>query len=202
MGLDAWIRANVSGIVLNGGESVRFGRDKAWERLAGRTLIERVLDTLGSLFGEVLVVGRPEAAPAHPAVTEALPDAVPGVGPLGGICTGLEAMSRPVGFFAACDMPWLDADVIRRQLALVREGHADAVVPRWDGYWEPLHAAYAVACLPAARDQLARCDYRIRSFFGQVRVRFWDIRAEGLSTRPFANVNTRNDLATLLEADG
>jgi len=202
MGLDGWIRANVSGIVLNGGESVRFGRDKTRERVGGRTLIERVLDTLGSLFGEVLVVGRPETAPAHPAVTEALPDAVPGVGPLGGICTGLEAMSRPVGFFAACDMPWLDAGVIRRQLALFREGCADAVVPCWDGYWEPLHAAYAVACLPAAREQLARCDYRIRSFFDAVRVRFWDVRAEGLSTRPFTNVNTKSDLAALLEADG
>ena len=200
MGLDGWIRANVSGIVLNGGESVRFGRDKTRERVGGRSLIERVLDTLGSLFDEVLVVGRPEAAPPHPAVTEALPDAVPGVGPLGGICTGLEAMSRPVGFFAACDMPWLDARVIRRQLGLLREAEADAIVPCWDGYWEPLHAAYARACLPAAQAQIARGDCRIRSFFGEVRVHFWDVRAAGLSTRPFTNVNTKSDLAALLHA--
>ena len=76
MDMDAWIRANVSGIVLNGGGSLRLGRDKARVRVHGRTLIERVLDPVARLFDEVLVVGRPEAAPEHPAVTRAVADVV------------------------------------------------------------------------------------------------------------------------------
>jgi molybdopterin-guanine dinucleotide biosynthesis protein A len=200
--LDAWIRANVSGIVLNGGDSQRLGRDKALLRIGGRALIERALDPLAALFDEVLVVGRPEAVPEHPAVTRAVRDVVAGVGPLGGICTGLQAMGRPLGFVVACDMPWLDAPVIRRQLAVLRETGADAVVPRWEGYWEPLHAAYSRACLPVAEARIAARDFRIRSFFEEVRVHFWDVAAEGLSTRPFTNVNTKGDLAAVVEQGG
>jgi len=207
--LDDWIRRNVSGIVLNGGQSRRMGRDKATLRIAGRTLLERTLDVLAALFDELLVVGRPvpETVSSSPVtrhasrVTHHVPDAIPGAGPLGGIYSGLLAMSRPFGFFVACDMPCLDATVIRRQLELLREGGADAVVPSWDGYWEPLHAAYSQECLPAARQQLEERDFRIRSFFPRVNVVLWNIRAEGLTPRPFTNVNTKGDLAALFGQD-
>ncbi|HPD17910.1 MAG TPA: molybdenum cofactor guanylyltransferase [Planctomycetota bacterium] len=205
MSLDDWIRRHVSGIVLNGGQSRRMGRDKASLRIAGRAILDRTLEVLGSLFGELLVVGRP--VPSVPLthhvsrIARHVPDAVLGVGPLGGIYSGLLAMSRPYGFFVACDMPCLDRAVIRRQLGLLRERGADALVPAWDGLWEPLHAAYSQECLPAARRQLESGDFRIRGFFAHVNVRFWDVRAEGLSPRPFANVNTKGDLVALFGPD-
>ena len=194
-----WIRANVCGVVLNGGASVRLGRDKALLRIEGRTLTERALDCLATLTDELLLVGRPEAAPDHPALSRAVADAVTDAGPLAGICTALGEATRPHAFVVACDMPWLDAAVIRRQLAVLRETGADAVVPRWEGYWEPLHAVYSRACLDPARSQIAAGDYRIRSFFDAVGVHFWDIAAEGISTRPFTNINTKSDLAAVLE---
>jgi len=63
---------------------------------------------------------------------------------------------------------------------------------------EPLHAAYSQDCLPAARRQIEKGDLRIRGFYDEVNVLFWDILAEGLSPRAFTNVNTKSDLAALL----
>ena len=197
MTLDAWIRADIAGVILNGGASRRLGRDKAMLRIGGRTLIERTLDELARLFDEILVVGRPESCPCHPAVTRALDDAIPGTGPLGGLFTGLREMSRPFGFFVACDMPRLDAQVIRREIEVLRAAPAEAVVPAWNGLWEPLHALYSQDCLPAARRQLNVGDYRIRSFFDAVRVTFWDVVAAGIDPAVFTNVNTKADLAVL-----
>jgi len=198
----SWIRHNVSGIVLNGGQSRRMGRDKSALLIAGRPLIARVLDVLSELFDDILVVGRPlppSLLTRHAARgTRHVVDATPGAGPLGGIYTGLMAMTRPFAFLAACDMPCLDPAVIRRQLDLLLDGEADAVVPSWDGLWEPLHAVYSQDCLPAARRQLESGDLRIRGFFDHVNVRFWDVRAEGISPRSFTNVNTKSDLAALL----
>jgi len=195
---DAWAKRRVSAIILNGGASTRFGTDKAALAIRGRTLLERTVDTLAPLFDEILVVGRPDACPSHPAITQAVADRVVGAGPLGGITTGLLAMTRPYGFFVACDMPCLDPLVIRRQLHIARREAADAVVPSWNRYWEPLHAVYSQDCLPAARRQLDSGNLRIRSFFAHIHVVFWDILAAGLSRRPFTNVNTRSDLAALL----
>src|SRR5439155_1414879 len=79
----------------------------------------------------------------HGLAVDTVADRFPGAGPLAGIHAALLAARHPHAFVAACDMPGLDADVIRFLLA--RIGDADAVVPRWDGDVEPLHAVYAGA---------------------------------------------------------
>jgi len=74
----------ILGAVLAGGQSTRFGSDKALAELAGRTLISLAVDGLSGLCEYVLVIGR-ETAPAP-----TLPDwPRPGMGPLGGIAAAL-----------------------------------------------------------------------------------------------------------------
>jgi molybdenum cofactor guanylyltransferase len=74
----------ILGAVLAGGQSTRFGSDKALAMLAGHTLIARAVDTLSGWCEHVVVVGR-ETAPAP-----TLPDwPRPGMGPLAGIAAAL-----------------------------------------------------------------------------------------------------------------
>lgn len=74
----------ILGAVLAGGQSTRFGSDKALAELAGRTLISMAVDGLSGLCEHVLVIGR-ETAPAP-----TLPDwPRPGMGPLAGIAAAL-----------------------------------------------------------------------------------------------------------------
>ena len=67
-------------------------------------------------------------------------DRYPGKGSLGGIYTGLAAASNPWIFVVACDMPFLDTNLIEHMLSL-RARH-DVVVPVVEGHPEPTHAAY------------------------------------------------------------
>jgi len=74
----------ILGVVLAGGQSTRFGSDKALAELGGRTLLARAYDTLGGFCELVVVAGR-DKAPGH-----AIPDwPRPGMGPLAGIAAGL-----------------------------------------------------------------------------------------------------------------
>lgn len=74
----------ILGAVLAGGQSIRFGSDKALAELGGRTLIARAVDALSGWCENVVVVGR-ESAPAP-----TLPDwPRAGMGPLGGIAAAL-----------------------------------------------------------------------------------------------------------------
>ena len=84
----------ILGCVLAGGQSTRFGSDKALAELAGRTLLTHAVDALSGWCDHVIVAGRAEA----PAPT--LPDwPHPGMGPLGGIAAALR-LARDAGYDA------------------------------------------------------------------------------------------------------
>lgn len=74
----------ILGVILAGGQSTRFGSDKALAKLGGRTLLERAVDELSGWCEHVVVAGR-ELAPA-PTIAD-WPR--PGMGPLGGIAAAL-----------------------------------------------------------------------------------------------------------------
>ena len=198
----------VSGIVLAGGMSRRLGRDKAVETIEGRTLISRVLDSLSHVTQELVVVvnnhEREEELALPDSVVVAV-DIYPDTGSLGGIFTGLSASSNQWGFVVACDMPFLNLELLEYLLSQ-RGGH-DVVVPVMDHRPEPTHAAYSKVCLPAIETRLRANDLKIAKFFDDVRAkhvsqrRVEEIDPGGLS---FFNVNTEEDLtrARMLAGEG
>ena len=118
-----------------------------------------------------------------------------GGGALGGIFTGLSAADGDWGLVVACDMPFLNPDLLRSLLDL-KDGH-DAVVPVVDGRPEPVHAAYSKACLPHIEARLKARDLKIARFFDEVRVRYLsqeEIERLDPDHLSFFNVNTQEDL--------
>ena len=192
----------LSGIVLAGGLSRRLGRDKAIEPFGGEPLIARVIGRLSGLTNETVVVVNSEARGKElplPDEARVTVDIYPESGSLGGIFSGLTAANSDWGFVVACDMPFLNTDLIAHMLTL-REDY-DAVVPLLDGYPEPTHAAYSKACLPHIESRLKAGQLKIAGFFDDVRVRYvseseiYNFDAERLS---FFNVNRPDDLERAL----
>ncbi len=198
----------VTGIVLAGGRSRRLGRDKAVETIAGQALIARVLDSLSHVAQELVVVvndhERERELPLPDSVITAV-DIYPDTGSLGGIFTGLTASGNQWGIVVACDMPFLNLELLEHLLAF-REGH-DLVVPVIDHRPEPTHAAYSRVCLPAIETRLRANDLKIAKFFDDVRAKYVsqrrveEIDPGGLS---FFNINTEEDLtrARMLAGEG
>ena len=198
----------VTGIVLAGGMSRRLGRDKAVETIEGQSLISRVLDSLSPVAQELVVVvnnhEREEELALPDSVVVAV-DIYPDTGSLGGIFTGLSASSNHWGFVVACDMPFLNLELLEYLLSQ-RGGH-DVVVPVIDHRPEPTHAAYSRVCLPAIETRLRANDLKIAKFFDDVRAKYVsqrnieDLDPGGLS---FFNVNTEEDLtrARMLAGEG
>ncbi|MCI0869492.1 MAG: molybdenum cofactor guanylyltransferase [Chloroflexi bacterium] len=204
---------NASGIVLAGGRSRRLGRAKALEPFQGEPLIRRVIDRLSRITDDlVFVVNDHEQASALPISSrdtdltyEIVIDKYPDGGSLGGIYTGLLAASSQWAFVVACDMPFLNVELMRHMLSM-RDGQ-DVVVPRTDGYPEPTHALYNKSCLPFIEKRLKRDDLKIARFFDEIRVRFLEeaeVRGLDGDLLSFFNVNTQDDLdrALTLAAEG
>ena len=102
----------VLGAILAGGQSRRFGSDKAEALLDGRPLIDHVAEALARDCDALVVCGRNHAAISFLAD---LPR--PGLGPLGGLCAAL-LHGRDHGFDAVlgvpCDVPDLPTDLLAR----------------------------------------------------------------------------------------
>jgi molybdenum cofactor guanylyltransferase len=184
----------VSGIILAGGRSSRFGRDKAFAEIDGRPLIEIIIAEFSEIFPEIIVVANRNAAYRRLAVTEIVPDIKPDLGPIGGILTGVSRMTNNYGFFAACDTPFFEAEIMRQQFYALDPFAQDALVARWPERIEPLHALYGKACLPAIEKAIEQNRRKIISFHDQIKVAYWDVPPERDWQRYFRNFNTEDEL--------
>jgi molybdopterin-guanine dinucleotide biosynthesis protein A len=188
---------DVAGIILAGGKSRRYGENKALVRLDGVPLIERVARVLGSVFKRVVLVTNSPGEYEHLQLPM-FEDLVKGLGPLGGILTGLSVITEEAGFLVACDMPFLNPGLIR-YMSRIRENF-DVVVPRVQGDFETLHALYSHKCLPAIWKLVHAGEYQVFRFFPEVSVRYVEedeIRCHDPDLRSFLNINRPEDLMTI-----
>jgi molybdopterin-guanine dinucleotide biosynthesis protein A len=193
----------MTGIVLAGGESRRMGRDKAFLTLDGIPLIERVLRPLRAVFPRIIIVTNdPASYVSYDAIV--VTDAVNKQGPLTGIYTGLLHSRDDYNFVVACDMPYLNPDLIT-YMASLTQGH-DIVAPMVAGYLEPLHAFYHRRLLPVIEERLGRDARQIRGIYDKARVHYvteTEIDRHDPERRSFKNLNTPEEYkeATCLDLE-
>jgi molybdopterin-guanine dinucleotide biosynthesis protein A len=188
---------DITGVILAGGESRRYGRNKALEKINGIPLIEMVIGVMQSVFRHlILITNTPDQyshlkLPMHE-------DLVKGLGPIGGISTALTAIPDDAAFLVACDMPFLNRKLIRYMVE--NRSDFDVVVPRVSGKMESLHAVYAKQCLPAIRKLLDSHEYQVIRIFSEVSVRYIEeneIRGFDPELKSFLNINEPQELRRL-----
>jgi molybdopterin-guanine dinucleotide biosynthesis protein A len=187
----------VSGVILAGGKSRRMGgAPKALLPFGEQPLIHHIAETLGSVLPDRLIVtNTPELYRflGLPMVPDVFPDG----GALGGIYSGLRAVSGDAALCVACDMPFLSPPLLAHLAG--RAAEADVVIPDAAGELQTLHAVYGKACLPAMERCLRSGRLKILGFFDEVRVLRVPADTVARFVDPaiaFMNLNTPEDLAT------
>jgi len=143
-------------VVLAGGESRRFGSDKALARFRGEPLVARVLRTLREAgFAQLAIVAKePDKYAALAGDATLLTDVRPNQTPLAGLAAALRASTFPLVFACAADMPFAADPALIDALTAAIEGH-DAAVPRAAGSLQPLCALWRRdPCLKVAEQLL------------------------------------------------
>ncbi|MBE0479588.1 MAG: molybdenum cofactor guanylyltransferase [Dehalococcoidia bacterium] len=187
----------MTSIVLAGGRGSRLGREKHGEVIAGKGLVERTIGRLSVLSSDILIVisGRQSRSLFTSLKARTVIDLFPDAGSLGGIYTGLVYARTHHSLVVACDMPFLNLDLLRYMIALAPE--YDVVVPAVGSNVEPLHAIYSKNCLKPVESLLKQGNLRITAFYDQVRVRTVggdEIDKFDPDHLSFFNVNTHADL--------
>ncbi len=188
--------SDVTGVLLAGGKSRRMGEDKRFILVGQRTLFERSCAVLCELFEQVCVVIAQDS-PSLQANVPVIRDIIPDCGSLGGLYTGLQRAQTQHIFLAACDMPFLNPDVIRYMVRL--KDQADMVISQWASRLQPTHALYGRDCLPVLEEMMNLHNRKIQSMIGHpaLRVRViaeMEIRQIDRDGRSMFNINTPADL--------
>lgn len=179
-------------IILAGGLNTRMkGRNKAFLKINGRTILDRLIVSLRSVFSEILLVTRqPDQYSGY--ALRLVEDIHKGRSSLTGIHAGLVRAQAAFGFAVPCDIPFLQPGLIRLLLDEL-EREVDVVVPFYDGHYQPLCAIYSKRCIPLIEKQLASSDYKISHLFERVHVKIvpiQKIKTADPELLSFLNVNT------------
>jgi molybdopterin-guanine dinucleotide biosynthesis protein A len=115
---------------------------------------------------------------------------------------GLSSISGETAFVTSCDSAFLNSGLIA-YLVEQSPGY-EAVVPRWAGRLQPLHAVYRRTIRPQLEARLARGELKLVSLLTELRTRTIDeedIRRLDPGGWSFFNVNTPEDYAEALKRD-
>lgn len=184
----------ISGIVLAGGRSARMGSDKRIVVVHGLPLLDRTLRMIEALVDDVVVVTHDEEGAIRR--TRVVRDDIPERGPLGGLLTGLRAITHLRALVLPVDMPLLSRELLAG-LIVASDGW-DITVPRWRGGVEPLVGVYAQTCAAHVEQFLRRASAPARDFvrMTDLQVRFLEEAELSRFGSPgvlFFNVNTPGD---------
>jgi molybdenum cofactor guanylyltransferase len=133
----------IGAIVLAGGRSSRFGRDKLAEPIDGRPLLDHAIAAVQGLATDIVVVAAPDANPHVPDGVRLAHDPAAFEGPLAGLAAGLAALDPAVDrvLVVAGDMPTLVPAVLQRLLDAVGSGSDASILGGGDGETAPLPLA-------------------------------------------------------------
>lgn len=184
----------VSIAILAGGQSKRMGRDKAFLEVGGRPVIERVITKVEPLTDDLFIsTNSPEKFKKFG--LRMVADVYPDKAALGGIYSAIRAALHHRVLIVACDMPFLNYDLLRYLISMAAS--ADVVAPIIEPPQpETLHSIYNKSCLSAIEPRLLQNKLRIIGFFDDVTVRYVN-RREVSQFDPdfysFLNMNTPKD---------
>jgi molybdopterin-guanine dinucleotide biosynthesis protein A len=133
-------------VVLAGGLSKRYGRDKCLIELAGKPLVLHVVDRVCNLVDENVVVVSLNASKEGlskmlKSKVKVVADKYEEHSPLIGALSGFESTDAEYSLLLPCDTPFVSTDITALLLDLCVS--RAATIPRWpNGYIEPLQATY------------------------------------------------------------
>jgi molybdenum cofactor guanylyltransferase len=188
----------VTGIILAGGKSRRMGEDKRFITLGTATLLDRCRSVMTEHFEEVLIITAQDSPPLDGHGCRVYEDLVADCGSLGGLYTGLHHASCSRIFVVACDMPFLNSQLIK--FFVSRDPDADVVIGRLPNGLQPMHAVYAKQALPWFERRAQARQLKIQDIVLEPSLKIAIAEASDWAgidptSRSFQNVNTPADLA-------
>jgi molybdopterin-guanine dinucleotide biosynthesis protein A len=176
--------------ILVGGQSKRFGQDKATLRFGNTTLLERIYDVLQRAVKTIWVIGNNQGAYGLSSDVF-VKDIITNAGPMGGLITALRKTNNPT-LLVSCDTPFIELEHVQYLIDNFETKLAGTIALSDKGV-EPLFGIYQPHLLPLLDKLVATKNLALYRIFEYEKVKFVDFSKAGYISDLFFNINTLSD---------
>lgn len=183
----------IPAFILAGGDSRRFGENKALYPLKGISMIAYSINLVTSIIPETYIISKVEDGLTGFGVP-VLKDDLAQQTPLAGILRGLKEL-KSWGLFLACDLPYMEAGVITELLESIdtemEEGIIAVVASIHENILQPMVACYhksGISSLNIAIDK----NYSMKKWLSENKIKVVNFE----NAEPFKNINKKSDIET------
>ncbi|MBP6063265.1 MAG: molybdenum cofactor guanylyltransferase [Fusobacteriaceae bacterium] len=189
-------------IILAGGKGSRLGYiDKAFLKYNGEFFIDILLEKLKEFKEIIIVTNSPEKYSDYEKKykyinnLKIITDKVKGIGPIGGIYTGLLNSKYNESFIVSCDTPFVNKEFIKYVKEL--KGDYFIALPVYGEKKEPLCALYKKNIIEIIEKRIGEKKYKIDSIFLNEytrHIKVNEIFKNDNIIKGFYNINTQEEL--------
>lgn len=196
-------KKNAAIFVIAGGKSSRMGRDKRWLDLGGRSMLERCLRRIPTVFSERFLMVEANSPDIMQLAENCgfciVTDEVQGRGPVEGLRLGLKHMSADWGLALSADMPFFSFSAIEplfiRLSEIISKGERriKCILPTLDGRCQPLAGLYHKGLLTEIAQKIKRGERKLGAMAEAFETELVEIHRYTEQKEYFFNVNTKYD---------
>lgn len=196
-------KKNVAIFVIAGGKSSRMGRDKRWLDIGGRSMLERCLRRIPTVFSERFLMVEANSPDIMQLAENCgfciVTDEVQGRGPVEGLRLGLKHMSADWGLALSADMPFFSFSAIEplfiRLSEIISKGERriKCILPTLDGRRQPLAGLYHKGLLTEIAQKIKRGERKLGAMAEAFETELVEIHRYTEQKEYFFNVNTKYD---------
>jgi molybdenum cofactor guanylyltransferase len=192
MGIQMLSKKEVSGIILAGGKSRRFGTNKALYEYQNKKLVEYAIAVLAPLCGNILISTSLEQDFSFTGL-QTVNDRYPDSGPVAGIHACLQKSSTDHNLVIGCDLPFLKEDLLK--YILQKSTAYQVVIPMQHYFKETMVGYYHKSCMQVLEQALRFKQYKILDAINPLATLFLEVSHQPFySEHLFTNINYHHDL--------
>ena len=187
---------NILGVVLAGGKSKRFGKDKANVKLGNKTLIQHTLDKIKSKFSKIIVVSNTEVVKDYIIVKDCINGQL---GPLVGVLSAMKWIKKNnysykwIATFP-CDTPFFDISLVDKFVEASKKNDSMLYFAKSEEKRHNIFGLWSLKLLENLETDIIKNNHRkVEKWANKIGVKTIDILYKEID--PFFNINTKEDLA-------
>ncbi|MBF0539839.1 MAG: molybdenum cofactor guanylyltransferase [Nitrospirae bacterium] len=190
----------MTGVILAGGQNSRYPEKKAFIKINGETILSRNLRIFRRVFDQILISTN-DPINYFNTKLPLIGDVSNISGPMTGILSSLLNAQTDQIFVIACDMPFVNEELIRYLISIKDISIYDAIVPLFNDIPQPLFSIYHKRLVPILEEHIKNGQLSLKKMLPIINCKYileeviCSIDKDGSS---FININTPNDFKNVI----